>query len=104
MAVRYPGRWLQTRRQAAWQCALLLAVLLPLSLWRFTTHPLNVALAMFVLAMAPFVIAFQTWRFLAEQEGLHAEPTAGMVFAFRFLASTPLTFGAVMIILLVEVG
>ena len=104
MAIRYSGHWLRTRRQAAWQSAVLLAVLLPLAAWRFTTHPLNIALPLAVLTMVPFAIAFQASRFLASQERVHSEPTPEMAFLFRFVVNTPLTFGALLFVLLIEIS
>jgi hypothetical protein len=104
MAVRYPGHMLKTRRQAAWQSAVLLTVLVPLVAWRFTTQPLPIALALAGLTLAPFAIAYRSWRFLEEQERLHSEPTPEMAFVFRFVGNTPLTVGALLFIVLVEIG
>jgi hypothetical protein len=104
MTVRYSGHLLQTRRQAAWQSAVLLLVLVPLVIWRFTTHPPGTALALAALTTAPFSIAYQASRFLREQEQIHSEPTAGMAFVFRFVANTPLTLGALIFVLLIAIG
>jgi hypothetical protein len=103
MVVRYSGHMVRTRPQAAWLGALMLSALLPLIVWRALTQPVLVSMALAMLAMAPFAIAYQAWRFLAEQERVHAEPTPGMLFAFRFLANTPLTFGALLIVLLLTI-
>jgi hypothetical protein len=100
MAVEYPGHWLRTRQQAAWQALGLSLVLLPLAVWRATMQPPAVGLGLVLLTMTPFALAYQTWRFLGAQERLHEEPTSGMKFAFRFLASTPLTFGALLLVVL----
>lgn len=100
MAVRYSGHYLQTRRQAAAQGTVLALALLPLVAWRFTTQPLTAALGLALLALGPFVIAFQSWQFLAAQERQHSEPTPEMNFVFRFLVNTPLTFGALMLVVL----
>jgi uncharacterized membrane protein len=100
MAVRYSGHFLRTRRQAAVQCVVLALALLPLVAWRFTTQPLTAAFALAMLALGPFVIAFQSWQFLAAQEREHSEPTPEMNFVFRFLVNTPLTFGALMLVIL----
>ena len=104
MAVRYSGHLVRTRQQAVWQSAVLLAVLVPLVAWRFTTHPLPIALALAALTMAPFAIAYQSWRFLKEQERVHGEPTPEMAFVFRFVANTPLTVGALIFFVLIEIG
>lgn len=104
MAVRYSGHWLKTRRQAAWQCAVLLAILVPLVALRFTTHRLPVAFALAVLTMVPFAIAYQSWRFLETQERTHSEPTPEMEFIFRFLANTPLAMSGILFALMAAMG
>ena len=101
MAVRYSGHMLRTRRQAAWQNIALLLVLLPLVIWRASTQPIGAAVSLTLLTLAPFVLAYQAWRFLQAQELLHQEATPEMTFIFRFLANTPLTFGALMFLVLV---
>jgi hypothetical protein len=101
MAVRYSGHWLRTRRQATWQSVVLLVVLLPLAAWRFTTQPPAAALALLMLTLAPFALAYRSSRFLAEQELVHQEPTPEMAFVFRFVASTPITFGGLIFVVLV---
>jgi CBS-domain-containing membrane protein len=103
MAVRYHGHMVRTRQQAGWLAVALSLAILALVLWRFTTHPPGVALPLGLVAMAPFATAYQTWRFLGEQERVHAEPTAEMSFVFRFLANTPLTFGALIFLLLIAI-
>ena len=102
MAVRYQGHLLTTRRQAVWQSAVLLLVLVPLALWRSSTLPIGAGVALTMLTLAPFVLAYQAWRFLAAQERLHQDPTPEMTFVFRFLANTPLTFGALMLVVLMN--
>jgi uncharacterized membrane protein len=104
MTVRYSGHMLRTRQQAAWQNVLLLMVLLPLAVWRATTLPAGAAIALVMLTLAPFAIAYHAWRFLQTQEQSHAEPTDGMVFAFRLVASMPLSFGGLIFVLLVGMG
>jgi uncharacterized membrane protein len=102
MVVRYPGHWLKTRQQAMWQAVVLLLVLLPLAAWRASTQPLNIAIALVMLTLAPFAIAYQAWRFLEVQEQQHEQPTPEMIFVFRLIANTPLTFGALMFVLLLS--
>jgi hypothetical protein len=104
MAVRYHGHMVRTRQQAGALAVMMSLAILALVLWRFTTHPIGVALPLGLVAMAPFAIAYQTWRFLSEQERAHPEPTPEMSFVFRFLASTPFTFGALILILLMAIG
>jgi hypothetical protein len=104
MAVRYSGHWLRTRRQAGMQCVVLAAILLPLAAWRLTSQPIGMALGLAMLTLAPFTIAYQAWRFLENQERLHREPTAGMIFVFRLLVNTPLTLGALLFVVLMSIG
>jgi uncharacterized membrane protein len=101
MAVRYTGHMVRTRQQAAALSVVMLLVLLPLAAWRFTTEPLPAAFALFMLTLAPFAIAYQSWRFLEAQERVHQQPTPEMIFVFRFVANTPLTFGGLLFIVLV---
>jgi hypothetical protein len=102
MAIRYSGHLLKTRQQALWQGLVLLIVLVPLAAWRFRTEDTVVAAALAALTLAPFVLAYQAWRFLGDQERRHPEPTPEMAFVFRILANVPLTMGALLLILLVE--
>ena len=67
MAVQYPGHWLRTRQQAAWQSVALLLVLLPLAVWRASTQPIGMGIGVVMLTMAPFVLAYQAWRFLDDR-------------------------------------
>ena len=102
MTVSYSGHWLRTRRQATFQCALLMLVLLPLAAWRAATQPAGVGWGLAMLTIAPFMLAYQSWRFLEAQERIHAEPTAEMTFVYRFLVNTPLTFGAFLFLVLIN--
>ena len=102
MAVGYSGHWLRTRQQAMWQCVVLLLVLVPLAVWRATTQPPGVGWGLVILTLAPFVLAYQSWRFLEAQERSHDAPTPEMTFIYRLLVNTPLTFGAVMLVVLVS--
>ena len=102
MAVSYSGHWLRTRRQAVWQSAVLLLVLLPLAAWRATTQPAGVGWGLAMLTLAPFVLAYQSWRFLEAQERVHDAPTPEMTFVYRFLVNTPLTFGAFLLLVLIN--
>ena len=102
MAVCYRGHWLRTRAQAMWQGIVLLVVLLPLLAWRLTTQPLGVGIGLSMLTLAPFAIAYQASRFLAMQERRHEAPTPEMVFVFGFVVNTPLTFGALMLVVLMS--
>ena len=103
-AVRYRGHLARTRQQAAWQNLIIALVLLPLAVWRASAQSFGIAAALVLLAVAPFAIAYQAWRFLALQERAHQEPTPEMLFAFRFLANTPLTLGALIVVILIGIG
>jgi uncharacterized membrane protein YidH (DUF202 family) len=92
----------KTRQQAAWPCAVYLLILVPLVGWRFTTERLALAITLAGLTLAPFAIAYQAWKFLKEQERRHSEPTEEMSFVFRLLASTPVSLGGLLLILLVR--
>lgn len=101
MTARYSGHLLRTRQQAFGLCLVMLFVLAPLVAWRAVTHDTGLAVALLMLTLSVFAVAFQTWRFLEAQERIHPEPTPEMTFVFRFLANTPLTFGALIIVILV---
>ena len=100
--VRYRGHWLKTRQHAVLQNSVLLLMLLPLALWRSFNQPIAAAIGLTMLTLAPFAIAYQAWRFLKAQELLHQEPTPEMTFVFRFLASTPLSFSGLLLVVLAE--
>ena len=100
MAVRYSGHMTRTRLQAAWLGVAGFVVLAPLAVVRLRTQPPAAALGLAMLTLAPFVIAYQSWRFLESQERVHQAPTPEMEFVFRFLANTPLTFGALLFLVL----
>ena len=100
MEVQYSGHIWKTRQQAAWQSVVLVLVLVPLAAWRFTTEPLGAAMGLAGLTLAPFGIAYHSWRFLEEQERLHETPTPEMNFVFRFVASTPMAMGGLLLVVL----
>ena len=101
MAVRYSGHVMRTRQQAAWLSVAVFAVLAPLAIVRLRAQPPAAALGLAMLTLAPFVIAYQSFRFLESQERVHHEATPEMEFVFRFLANTPLTFGAFLFLVLI---
>ncbi len=102
--MRYPGHVLKTRRQAAAQGAVIVAILGPLLAWRIRTEPAAIAMALTGLTIVPVAIAFRAWRFLAQQELRNTEPTPEMVFVFELIATMPLVMGAFLMILMVELG
>ena len=104
MTIRYPGHFLKTRQQAVVQGVVILAVLTALLASRITTERSAIAMALAGLTFAPFAIAFRAWRFLAQQERRHTEPTPEMVFVFEVIATLPLVMGAFLMILMFELG
>ena len=104
MAIRYPGHFLKTRRQAVVQGVVILAVLTALLAWRINTERGVIAMALAGLTFAPFATAFRAWRFLAQQELRHTQPTPEMVFVFELIATVPLVMGAFLMILMFELG
>jgi hypothetical protein len=104
MTIRYPGHFLKTRQQAVFQGVVILAVLTALLAWRVNTERGVIAMALAGLTLAPFVIAFRAWRFLAQQELRNTEPTPEMVFVFELIATMPLVMGAFLMILMFELG
>lgn len=102
--MRYPGHLLKTRGQAAAQGGVLLVILGPLLAWRINTEPAAVAMALAGLTLAPVVITFRAWRFLALQERRHQQPTSEMIFVFQLVATMPLVMGAFLMILMFELG
>ena len=102
--MRYPGHLLKTRGQAAVQGAVILAILGPLLAWRISTESAAVATALGGLTLAPVVIAFRAWRFLAREELRREQPTPEMIFVFQLVATMPLVMGAFLMILMFELG
>ena len=104
MTIRYPGHFLKTRQQAVLQGVIILAVLTALLAWRINTERAAIAMALAGLTFGPFAIAFRAWRFLAQQELRHQQPTPEMAFVFELIATMPLVMGAFLMILMVELG
>ena len=102
--MRYPGHFLKTRKQAALQAAVILATMLALLAWRITTERAVIAMALAGVIFTPFVIAYRAWRFLAQQELRHQQPTPEMTFVFGLMATMPLVMGAFLMILMFEIG
>ena len=103
-SVRYPGHLLKTRRQALLQGVVILVVLAPLLVWRITTETRVIAIALAAMMFAVFATAFRAWRFLAEQEKRHGTATPEMAFVFEQLTTVPLVMGALLMILMFELG
>lgn len=98
--MRYRGHYLKTRRQAVVQNAALLLMLAPALAWRASNERPVVAVALAMLAMAPFVWAFRGLQLLGRQEGVHAEPTPEMTFIFGLATVVPLTMSAFLLVVL----
>jgi len=103
MTIRYPRRYLTTRRQLLLQGVASAVVLLPLLVWRIATEPLVVAIALGGLALVPMTLSYQGWRFLTLQEPRHSEPTPEMTFVFMLVAVYPLAMSVFLLILLAEI-
>jgi len=102
MAVRYPRRFITTRRQLWLQTVLFAACMLPLLVSRFNSERGIVAMALGGLALAPLAMAYRGLQFLARQEQRHAEPTPEMTFVFMLMAVYPVAFSTFLVILLIE--
>ena len=98
--MRYRGHYLKTRRQALVQNAALLLLLLPALAWRAANERPVVAVALAMLAIAPFVWAYRGLRLLGRQEQQHAEPTPEMTFIFGLATVVPLTTSAFLLVVL----
>lgn len=102
--VRYPGHLLTTRRQALWQGVAILAVLVPLLVWRISTESRVIAMVLAALMFGVFASAYRAWRFLERQEQQHQQATAEMTFVFEHITTVPLVMGSFLMILMFELG
>lgn len=102
MAIEYPRRYVKTRRQAIWQTVVLALFLLPLLAWRLQQERLVVGMALAMLALAPFVMAYRSLRFLRRMETRYTAPTPEMSFIFEQVALVPLATCVFLLILLTE--
>jgi hypothetical protein len=101
--IRYPRRFLKTRRQLAWQCVVTALVLLPPLVSRFMTERVEVSFALAGLALVSIVLAWRGLRFLARQEQLHDQATPEMTHVFMLVATYPLAISVFLLILLAEI-
>ena len=102
MTIKYPRRYLKTRRQVTWQTVALALFLVPLLAWRLPQERLVVGMALAMLALTPFVTAYRALRFLRRMEAHHGAPTPEMSFIFEQVAVVPLSTCAFLLILLTE--
>jgi len=100
--IRYPRRYLKTRRQLAWQCVVSAVVLVPPLVWRMRSERVEVSLALAGLALVSVVLSYRGLRFLAAQERLHEEATPAMAHVFMLVATYPLAMSVFLLILLAE--
>jgi hypothetical protein len=100
--IAYPRRYLRTRRQLTWQCAVSGLVLVPPLVWRCSREPVAVSLALGGLALVALALSYRGLRFLATQERLHEQATAEMTHVFMLVATYPLAISVFLLILLAE--
>jgi hypothetical protein len=102
MVVKYPRRYLKTRRQVTVQTFALALFLMPILAWRLPQERPAVGMALTMLTLAPFVVAVRGLRFLRVMEARHTAPTPEMMFLFEQVAVFPLAMSAFLWILLAE--
>ena len=100
--IRYPRRYLTTRRQLTWQCVLSAVILMPPLVARFGSERVQVSIALAGLALVSIVLSYRGLAFLARQEQVHAEATPEMTHAFMLVATYPLALSVFLLILLAE--
>lgn len=71
-------------------------------LWRLTTEPLEVSVALGGLMLVPALLSYRGVRFLANQEARHPQPTPEMTFVFTLVSLYPLAMNAFLLVLLGE--
>lgn len=99
MDVIYRTNWIaKTRRRAAWVVFWYVLIISPsvvVALGRdLRPRELTARLA---LALAPILIARLCWRFLADAETRHPEPTEEMEFVFRLMTTVLIALGGVIV-------
>ena len=102
MIVRYPRRYLKTRRQLTWQSVVSAVILLPPLISRFTSERFVVSMALAGFALAACGLSYRGLRYLATQEQQHPEPTPDMSFVFMLVAIYPLAISVFLLVLLAE--
>ncbi|MCC7178168.1 MAG: hypothetical protein IT177_07240 [Acidobacteria bacterium] len=97
MDMVYRTNWIaRTRRRAAWLVVWYALVMTPSALVTFQDQHRPVELAALgALALTPVLIARLCWRFLADAERRHPEPTPEMEFVFRLMTTILIGFGVV---------
>ena len=102
MTIEYPRRFLKTRGQLTFQCALLALILQPALIWRCSQERLVVSLALGGLALVALVLSYRGLVYLARQEARHPQPTPDMTFVFSLIAAFPPAISTFLLILLFE--
>ena len=100
--IRYPRRYLTTRRQLTWQCVAAAVVLVPPLVARFRSEGVEVSIALAGLALVAMVLSYRGLRFLASQERVHEQATPEMTHVFMLVATYPLAISVFLLILLAE--
>lgn len=100
--IRYPRRYLTTRRQLTWQCVVSAVLLVPPLVWRFSIAPVEVSMALGGLALVAAALSYRGICFLAAQEQLHDQATPAMAHVFMLVATYPLAISVFLLILLAE--
>lgn len=97
MDVVYRTNWIaKTRRRAVWLVFWYVLVISPAAMQMLReSHEPAFLTSRFALALTPILLVRLCWRFLAEAETRHPEPTPEMEFVFRFMNTILLGLGAV---------
>jgi hypothetical protein len=102
VTIEYPRRYVKTRRQALWQTVALVLFLAPFLAWRLPQERSVVGMALAMLMLALFLLAFRALRFLRRMETRLAAPSPEMTFIFEQVAVAPVAVSAFLLILLLE--
>lgn len=98
----YVSNWIATtRRRATWLLVFYCALLVPAVITSIGREPAT-WLTRAALALAPLLLARLCWRFLAEAETRHPEPTPEMEFVFRLMTNVLIALGGIVAVALVS--
>lgn len=100
MDVVYSTNWIaRTRRRAAWLLVWYALILVPVTIASVQREPAE-WFPRAALALTPVLIARLCWRFLADAEASHPEPTPEMEFIFRLMTTVLIALGGVVAVAL----